>query len=125
MSDMLGSVGRWREAAEFSRQFDRKKFLIPGADRKLVIDLWASGDLQGADAAIEIAVRHWPQHPQIWRTHLAYLMYSGRPGEALALLQESADRPPELKAEFVEAIQITAEALAGHRPPSEAVRHGS
>ena len=122
MSDMLGSVGRWKEAAGFSRQLDRKKFLIPGADRKLVIDLWASGDLQGADAAIETAVKHWPQHPQIWRTHLAYLMYSGRPGEALAILQNSADRPPELKAEFVEAIQITAEALAGHRPSSEAVR---
>ena len=123
MSDMLGSVGRWSEAVKFSKRLDRKKFLIPGADRKLVVDLWASGDLQAADNALETAVRHWPQHPQVWRTRLAYLMYSGRPAEALAILRDTADRPPELKPEFVEAIRITAEALAGQRSPADAIRH--
>jgi hypothetical protein len=123
LADMLGSVGRWVEASEFSRQLDRKKFLLPGADRKLVIDLWASGDLQGADRALDVAVRQWPQHPQIWRTRLAYLMYSGRPAEALAILENPTDLPLELKAEYVTAVRRTAEALAGRRPRSEAVRH--
>jgi tetratricopeptide (TPR) repeat protein len=123
LADMLGSVGRWVEASEFSRQLNRKKFLIPGADRKLVIDLWASGDLQGADRALDVAVRQWPQHPQIWRTRLAYLMYSGRPAEALAILENPTDLPLELKAEYVTAVRLTAEALAGRRPRSEAVRH--
>lgn len=123
MADMLGSVGRWVEASQFSRQLDRKKFLIPGADRKLVIDLWASGDLPGADRALDVAVRQWPQHPQIWRTRLAYLMYSGRPAEALAILQNPTDLPLELKAEYVAAVKITAEALAGRRSGAEAVAH--
>jgi hypothetical protein len=123
MADMLGSVGRWVEASEFSRQLDRKKFLIPGADRKLVIDLWASGDLPGADRALDVAVRQWPQHPQIWRTRLAYLMYSGRPAEALAILDDGRDLPLELKAEYVAAVRMTAEALAGRRPRDEAVQH--
>ncbi len=123
MADMLGSVGRWVEASEFSRQLDRKKFLIPGADRKLVIDLWASGDLPAADRALDVAVRQWPQHPQIWRTRLAFLMYSGRPAEALAILENPSELPLELKAEYVAAVRMTAEALAGRRPRSEAVSH--
>ena len=123
MSNMLGSVGRWREAAEFSKRFDRKNFLIPGADRKVIMDLWASGDLQGADRTLTEAIERWPQHPQIWRMRMTYLMYSGRPVEALALVQEGIDRPVELSSQFVDAVRNTAEALAGRRDKAEAVQH--
>ena len=75
LSETLGSVGRWKEAAQFSIKADRKHFIIPGADRRVVVDLWAAGDLQGADEALKLAVDHWPQQPQVWRTRLAYLMY--------------------------------------------------
>lgn len=122
LSDLLGSVGRWRDATELSKRFDRKKFLIPGADRKVIINLWASGDLHGADEAVEAAVQSWPQHPQIWRTRFAYLMYTGRPVEALALLREGTERPIELSAEFIDAIRATAEALAGQRDAASAIK---
>jgi len=122
MSDMLGSVGRWREAVRFSKQLDRTKFLIPGADRKLLIDLWSSGDLQAADQFLEVAVRQWPQHPQIWRARLAYLMYSGRPREALEVLRNDVNKPLEISPSFVDALRGTAEALAGQRSSKEAVQ---
>ena len=122
LSDMLGNVGRWREAAELSKGFDRTKFLIPGADRKVILNLWGSGNLQGADRAVEAAVQRWPQHPQVWRTRVAYLMYSGRPTEALALFRESSQRPLELSADFIDAVRVTAEALAGQRDASDAIR---
>lgn len=121
LSDMLGSVGRWKEATDLSRRFDRRKFLIPGADRKVVINLWASGDLQGADSALRAAEERWPQHPQIWRTRLAYLMYSGRPGEALNLLREDAERPTDVTQDFVQSARATGEGLAGRRPASAAI----
>jgi tetratricopeptide (TPR) repeat protein len=121
MSDVLGSVGRWREAVQFSSKFDRRNFLIPGADRKVIIDLWSAGDLPAADKALETAVQHWPQHPQIWRTRLAYLMYSGRPTETLDLVRRSGDHPLELSADFLDTIRVTAEALAGQRNAGEAV----
>jgi hypothetical protein len=119
---MLGNVGRWRDASELSNQFDRRKFLIPGADRKVIINLWGAGDLQEADRAVEAAVRRWPQHPQIWRIRVAYLMYSGRPSEALVLFREGVERPVELSAEFLDAVRVTAEALAGQRDASDAIR---
>jgi len=122
MSDMLGSVGRWREAARFSKQLDRTKFLIPGADRKLLVDLWSSGELQAADQFLEVAVRQWPQHPQIWRVRLAFLMYSGRPREALEVLRNESNQPLEIKPGFVDAVRGTAEALAGQRSSAEAVK---
>jgi tetratricopeptide (TPR) repeat protein len=123
LSDMLGNVGRWGEAAELSRNFDRTKFLIPGADRKVIMNLWAAGDLQGADGALDSAVQRWPQHPQIWRIRMAYLMYSGRPSEALALFRGGAERPVELSSEFLDAVRVTAEALAGQRDAADAISH--
>lgn len=121
MSGMLGNVGRWKDARTFSGRYDRQKFLIPGADRKVVVDLWASGDLPGADRALAAAIEQWPQHPQLWRTRLAYLMYSGRAREALELLRDDADRPTDVSSDFLIAHKAIAEALASQREPSDAV----
>lgn len=114
LSEMLGSVGRWREAAELSRAADRTNFLIPGADRKLIVNLWSAGDLQGADSALRIAIERWPEHPQVWRTRLAYLLYSGRPTEALDLLGNERQRPATILPELIAAARATGMALAGH-----------
>lgn len=122
MSDLLGNVGRWKEATEYSNRFDRRKFLLPGADRKVIVNLWAAGDLQGADRALDLAVKQWPQHPQIFRTRVAYLMYTGRPGEALEILRRRTDWPVEIRPEFIAAISLAAEALAGQIPSSQAVK---
>jgi tetratricopeptide (TPR) repeat protein len=113
LSETLGSVGRWKEAAAVSVLADRKRFIIPGADRRVVVDLWAAGNLQGADEALKLAVDHWPQQPQVWRTRLAYLMYSGRPSDALAILHNEAERPPNTPDKLVRSIESVAKALAG------------
>ena len=120
-SDMLGNAGRWSDALSFSRRMDRQHFLIPGADRRFITDLWASGDIQAADDALQGSVERWPQHPEIWRMRVAYLMYSGRAGEALDLLRDGAERPTEIRDNFVRAMRAAAEALAGARPPRSAV----
>lgn len=122
MSDMLGHVGRWRDAVQFSSKFDRGKFMLPGADRKVIINLWAAGDLQGADRALDTAVKQWPQHPQIFRARVSYLMFTGRPREAIEILGRQTDLPVEIRPDFVEAVRATAEALAGQRPSSNAVK---
>ena len=122
LSDLLGNVGRWREARSYSDRFDRKRFLLPGADRKVIINQWAAGDLPAADRMLDLAVKQWPQHPQIFRTRLAYLMFTGRPSEALEILRRKADWPVEIRPDFIAAISATAEALAGQRPAAEATR---
>jgi hypothetical protein len=120
-SDMLGNVGRWTDALGFSKRMDRAHFLIPGADRRFIVDLWAAGDLQAADSALQSSVERWPQHPEIWRMRVAYLMYTGRPGEATQLLRDDAERPAEMRDDFVRAMRAGAEALAGTQPASSAL----
>jgi hypothetical protein len=124
LSEMLRSVGRCKEAAAVSTKFDRKAFLIPGADEQVLLDLWSAGDLQGADEALRLAIQHWPQHPQVWRTRVAYLMYSGRASEALQTLHNESERPPGTAADLVQAMDAAARALAGSGSGSEAVARG-
>jgi DNA-binding winged helix-turn-helix (wHTH) protein len=121
MSNFLGNVGRWREAASYTKSIDRDKFVIPGVDWRLLIDLWASGDLPAADNELEVAVKRWPQHARVWRARVSYLMYSGRPAEALSILREPADIPLELGADYLGSLGATAEALAGRLPAGEAI----
>jgi hypothetical protein len=121
LSDVLGSVGRWREAAELSNRLDRKKFLLPGADRKAIINLWAAGDLQAADEAIKAAVERWPKQRQVWRTQIAYLLYSGRASDALSILNDPQERPLEVAPGVIEAASATARALTGKISRNEGI----
>jgi tetratricopeptide (TPR) repeat protein len=121
LSDVLGSVGRWRDATILSNRLDRKKFLLPGAERKAIINLWSAGDLQAADEAIKAAVERWPKHRQVWRTQIAYLLYSGRASEALSVLNDAEKRPLDVPLGLVEAASATAAALSGQTSPVEAV----
>lgn len=113
LSDVLGNLGRWREAMQLSNRLDRKKFLLPGAERKAIINLWAAGELQTADEAVQAAAERWPKHRQIWRTQIAYLLYSGRASEALSILNNAENRPIDVPLDVIEAASATARALAG------------
>lgn len=121
LSDVLGSVGRWRDATGLSNRLDRKKFLLPGAERKAIINLWAAGDLQAADQAIKAAVERWPKQRQVWRTQIAYLLYSGRASEALTVLNDADQRPLDVQPDLVEAASATAKALTGQISAEEGV----
>jgi tetratricopeptide (TPR) repeat protein len=113
LSDVLGSVGRWRDATELSNRLDRTKFLLPGAERKAILNLCAAGELQAADEAIKVAAERWPQQRQIWRTQLVYLLYSGKPSEALAILNDPDKRPLDVLPDAIEAASATARTLTG------------
>ena len=121
LSDVLGSVGRWRDAKELSNRLDRKKFLLPGAERKAIINLWSAGDLQAADQAIKAAVERWPKQRQVWRTQIAYLLYSGRASEALSILNDTQMRPLDVPPGVVEAASATAKALTGEISRNEGI----
>ena len=121
LSDVLGNVGRWRDATTLSNRLDRKKFLLPGAERKAIINLWSAGDLQAADEAIKAAVERWPKQRQVWRTQIAYLLYSGRASEALVILNDTEERPLDVLPDLVEAASATAKVLTGQISVQEGV----
>jgi len=107
---LLGDVGRWAESARLFKTTDADILLNPAPTRKLILILWSTQDLEGADDMLRKAIEYWPDHPQIWRTRASYLMHSGRTSEALALLQSA---PPEgVSPGYVSSMQATAKALA-------------
>ena len=63
-------------------------------------------------------------HPQVWRTRLTYLIYSGRPAEALELLRNVSQRPPGTPDALVEFLDSTSTALSGQGPVTDAVARG-
>ncbi|HET9335150.1 MAG TPA: TIR domain-containing protein [Sphingomicrobium sp.] len=121
LSDILGSVGRWREATELSNRLDRKKFLLPGAERKAILNLWSAGDLQAADEAINAAAERWPKQRQVWRTRIVYLLYSGRASEALSILGNAEERPFDVPPDVIEAASATAKTLTGQISRKEGI----
>ncbi len=121
MSNVLGNVGRWRDAARYMTSIDRNQLVIPGVDWRLLNDLWASGDLQAADNELNIAVKRWPQHARVWRARANYLMYSGRAGDVLRMLRDPADIPVELSVDYLTTLRRTAEALSGRAAAGAAV----
>ena len=121
MSNFYGNVGRWKEAARYTRSIDRSSFVIPGVEWRLLNDLWGSGDLPAADNQLEAAVKRWPQHARVWRARVAYLMYSGRAAEVLRLMDQPADIPVELNADYLATVRETARALVGQRPGPDAL----
>jgi hypothetical protein len=121
MSNFMGNVGRWKEAAKFTKSIDRTKFVIPGVEWRLLNDLWASGELRAADQQADAVAKAWPQHARVWRARVTYLMYSGRPAEVLRSLEEPADIPVELNADYLASLRTTAGALTGKQSTSEAV----
>ena len=121
LSDVLGNVGRWREATDLSNRLDRTKFLLPGAERKSIVNLWSAGDLQSADEAIKAAIERWPKQRQVWRTQIAYLLYSGRANEALSILNDKEGRPLDVPGALIDAVSATARALMGEIGQRQAV----
>jgi tetratricopeptide (TPR) repeat protein len=121
LSDMLGSVGRYREATELSNRLDRSKFLLPGAERKAILNLWSAGNLAAADEAIVAAIARWPDQRQVWRTRVTYLLYTGRANEALAVLEDVTGRPRDIVPGMADAATATAKALVGSISKAEAI----
>ena len=121
MSNILGNVGRWRDAARYTSSINRNELVIPGVTWRSLNDLWASGDLQAADKELEIAVKHWPQHARVWRARVNYLMYSGRPADVLRILREPADIPVELNQDYLTTLRMTADALSGQAAADAAI----
>jgi tetratricopeptide (TPR) repeat protein len=116
---LLGDVGRWAESARLFKTTDAQILLNPAPTRKLILILWSTQDLEGADDMLRKAIEYWPDHPQIWRTRASYLMHSGRTSEALALLQSA---PPEgVSPGYVSSMQATAKALASNLSAAVAV----
>ncbi|WP_204350547.1 hypothetical protein, partial [Serratia marcescens] len=78
-------VGRCREAAAAYDQIPKNYAPDPGLAYSRVITYWSADRLDDADKASDDAIALFPTHFAVWFTRFYFLMYTGRPAEALAM----------------------------------------
>lgn len=93
LGTLLMEVGRWSEAVPVLKAATARSPSSPLLQYKLIISLWATGQISAAEEEIDRAMQLWPQHGAIWQTKIKLLALTGRPRQALALASDPAARP--------------------------------
>ena len=93
LGTLLMEVGRWSDAVAVLQAAAARNLSFPVLGYKLIVSLWAAGQISAAEDQIDRAMQLWPQHGAIWQTKIKLLALSGRPRQALALASDPAARP--------------------------------
>jgi len=73
--------------------------------------LWAAGRVEEADQLVAKALTRWPRHYALWFLQLAIFTYSGRADRAVAMGQDLANRPLNIRFDDVELTLAAARAM--------------
>jgi len=95
MAQTLSEVGRWRDAIPFYRKVTGPNDFIAPARYGLIHALWNAGRLDEAEDALNAAISRWPKHDTLWETRVKFLAFTGRPQQALDLITDKSNRPPD------------------------------
>lgn len=90
---LLCDVGRWTDAIVFFRRALAFEPFHPSNQLILAWALWGGGRLDEVDRLLENALRLWPQDRSIWQSRFEFLMLTGRPAAALAMLDDASAQP--------------------------------
>lgn len=93
LGTLLMEVGRWFDAVAVLKAATARSLSPQILKYKLIVSLWAAGQLSAAEDEIDKAMQLWPQHGAIWQTKIKLLALTGRPRQALALAADPAARP--------------------------------
>lgn len=88
-------TGRWKQAAAaLERALDIDP-LLPGVRARHAQALWCTGQVGEAQRGFDAAIALWPRHWVVWHLALEFRMFTGRLGDAAALLAEHRPGPRE------------------------------
>ena len=104
-------VGRLLDGAALHQGVIAKDPMIPGPYAFAASALSSAGRIQDADALLREAADRWPANPFIWYARYDHLLFSGRPGSAVALVMDPEARPSGTGDEEVESLLKLAQAL--------------
>jgi DNA-binding winged helix-turn-helix (wHTH) protein/tetratricopeptide (TPR) repeat protein len=97
LGTLLMDVGRWPDAVGILRSAKGRNPTSPVLRYKLIVSLWAAGQITPAENEIDEAMQLWPQHGAIWQTKVKLLALTGRPRQAIALVSDPAAQPLDEK----------------------------
>ena len=109
-------VGRLLEGAALHQGVIQTDPMIPGPYAFAATALSNAGKIQEADALLKEAADRWPANPFIWVARYNHLLFSGRPGSAVALIADPEARPSGMPDEEVAPYRTLARALDRRQP---------
>ena len=112
---MLTAVGRVGEGGRDRIVMAAEAPLNAAYQFRLIYAHWMLGQLDAADRAADRAIQLWPRYTAAWLARYYTYALTGRPGRALAHVDDAAARP-ELPAWLVETLRAASVALASRRP---------
>ncbi len=107
----LRQVGRYREAVAFGRRGAELDGASPRSRGSLGRMLVASGQIEEGDRVLAEAARLWPRNTSIYFTRVWVYLETGRPQQALALLDDRAQRPSGVPVDDFVVYRTAAQAL--------------
>lgn len=96
LTHSLSECGRCKDALAMARSTAGLNPLHPGSAVNLVTTAWLAGELEEANRESERALVRWPSHTGLWLTRLAFLTFSGRATDAVAM-GTASNRPPSVE----------------------------
>ena len=112
----LDHVGRARSAIAPLDRAMADDPLSPNLQWQRIVALWSAGRLDEADAAMDRAIGLWPRHYAVWFVRVRLLAYSGRTKAALAMIEDSDNRPTGIPEWNFELSATEARALNSRAP---------
>ena len=113
---LLQDVGRYREALPLLEAAMKHLSAAPQLHSQRILILTTLGRFDEAESALERAYALWPRHYSIWFTRIYFLQYNGRAGEAVAMVEDVANRPIGIPDWNFDLSALAAKALASHNP---------
>ncbi len=116
----LGLVGRCHERAKV---LDKEALIgapTPALLYTHVVALWAAGRLEDADRAMQRAMDIAPRHFAVWFTRLYLLLYTGRPKQALGMIDDEDNRPAGTAPNEIDHVRTVVVAIISQEPKAVA-----
>jgi DNA-binding winged helix-turn-helix (wHTH) protein/TolB-like protein len=93
---LLRAVGRLRESLPYTQRSQALDPLSATKVENLVLTYSWLGETGEAEQELERGLTRWPKHPDILDARLNFLAFYGPPGQAFAMLDDRAGRPPSM-----------------------------
>lgn len=115
LATLLMSTGQVRACLRRLNWLDERDPLSPNLQFRRVYTLWSAGRLPEMDRTADRALQSWPLHPAVWFARFWTLAFTDRAAAALAMLGDTAARPP-MPTAAAEVLELSLKALARRHP---------
>lgn len=109
-------MGRCKDSWSTNERAIRIEPFNPVHQHRRALKHWIFGRIGEADRVADQAMKLWPRNPTVWNARMLIFACTDRAPAALALLDDVASRPPNLKAPSIASWRAALGAIATRMP---------